>query len=85
MLFQGRFDRARSLQRRQRGLPEEGEEAENEEGLSDQLPIEKPSIREEMERGDLFAMIAAGMISVFLPAAAILAAVIGLCYLLFFH
>ena len=85
MLFQGRLDRARNLQRRQRGLPEEGKEAENEEGLSEELPIEKPSLREEMEKGDLFAMIVAGLLSVFLPAAAVLGLLAGFCYLLFFH
>jgi hypothetical protein len=85
MLFQGRFERARSLQRRLRGLPEDGTEAVNEEDRSGEMPIEKPSIREELEKGDLFAMILAGILSVFLPAAAILAAMIGVCYLLFFH
>ena len=78
MLFQNRFNRARNLQRRQRGLPEEGKEAENEEGLTEEMPIEKPSLSEEMGKGDLFAMILAGFISVFLPAAAVLAVVAGI-------
>ena len=85
MLFQNRFNRARNLQRRQRGLPEEGKEAENEEGLTEEMPIEKPSLSEEMGKGDLFAMILAGFVSAFLPAAAVLAAVAGISYLLFFH
>ena len=81
MLFRGRFDRARSLQRRQRGL---GEEKESGQAAEDYLP-EKPEPRIELERGDLLAMILAALYTVFLPAIGVLALVVGLAWLLFFH
>ena len=81
MLFQKRFDRARSLQRRMRGLTEEEDAVrENEEFLP-----EKPEIKEELEKGDMFAMITAAFLTVFLPAVGVLLLVAGLSYLLFFH
>ena len=82
MLFQSRIDRARRLQRELRGLDKPEDEAEEKEGALEELPIEKPTIRDEMEKGDMAAMLLAGLISVFLPAAAVLAAIVGFCYLL---
>jgi hypothetical protein len=75
MLFQKRLDRARNLQRRQRGLPELGEEnksvSPNEEEL---VEIERPSPADEMEKGDMFALMLSGFLTIFLPAALILTA-----------
>ncbi len=75
MLFQKRLDRARNLQRRQRGLPELGEEnksvSPNEEEL---VEIERPSPADEMEKGDMFALMLSGFLTMFLPAALILTA-----------
>ena len=75
MLFQKRLDRARNLQRRQRGLPELGEEnksvSPNEEEL---VEIERPSPADEMEKGDMFALMFSGFLTIFLPAALILTA-----------
>ena len=82
MLFQGRLDRARRLQRAQRGLSQEGDRA-REPGEADVPGPERPAPREEMEKGDLFAMLLAGLLTVFLPAAGILALVVGLACLLF--
>ena len=80
MLFQHRLDRARDLQRRQRGLDKEpaNEEAED--------LRETPALHEEMEKGDLPAMLLAGFLTVFLPAVAVLGLVVGVACLLFgFH
>ena len=77
MLFQHRLDRARDLQRRQRGLDKEhaNEEAED--------LRETPALHEEMEKGDLPAMLLAGFLTVFLPAVAVLGLVVGVACLLF--
>ena len=77
MLFQHRLDRAREWQRRQRGLDRESGKDEAEE-LG-----ETPALHEEMEKGDLPAMLLAGFLTVFLPAAAVLGLVAGAACLLF--
>ena len=82
MLFQSRIDRARRLQRELRGLDKSEAEADEKEGDPEAIDIEEPTIRDEMEKGDMAAMLLAGLLSVFLPAAAVLAAVVGFCYLL---
>jgi len=78
MLFESRIKRARRLQREQRDLP-----------ADDNVPapdaVERPALREEMERGDLFAMLVAGLYTVFLPAAAVLLLVVCLACAIFFH
>ena len=80
MLFQHRLDRARDLQRRQRGLDKEPAEPEAEDLR------ETPALHEEMEKGDLPAMLLAGFLTVFLPAVAVLGLVVGVACLLFgFH
>ena len=77
MLFQHRLDRARDLQRRQRGLDKEPAELEAEDLR------ETPALHEEMEKGDLPAMLLAGFLTVFLPAVAVLGLVVGAAFLLF--
>ena len=77
MLFQHRLDRARDWQRRQRGLDKEPEELEGEDLR------ETPALHEEMEKGDLPAMLLAGFLTVFLPAVAVLGLVVGVACLLF--
>ena len=77
MLFQHRLDRARDLQRRQRGLDKEPVELEAEDLR------ETPALHEEMEKGDLPAMLLAGFLTVFLPAVAVLGLVVGVACLLF--
>jgi len=78
MLFEGRIKRARRLQREQRDLPED-------ESTPTEDAIERPPLREEMEKGDLFAMLVAGLYTVFVPAAAILLLMVGVAYVIFFH
>ena len=82
MLFQGRLDRARKLQRSLRGLPEKEGGKRAEDG-AEEFAVEEPKLKDEMERGDLFAMLVAALYTVFLPAAGILALVVGIAYLLF--
>lgn len=84
MLFQQRLDRARQLQRQQRGLT--GDE-DRQEGCFDdsgawQEP-ERPDISDELEKHDMLALMLSGMLAVFLPAALILAALALLACLLF--
>jgi hypothetical protein len=75
MLFQKRLDRARNLQRRQRGLPELGEENKSVSPDEEELvEIERPSPADEMEKGDMFALMLSGFLTMFLPAALILTA-----------
>ena len=75
MLFQKRLDRARNLQRRQRGLPELGEETKSVSPDEEELvEIERPSPADEMEKGDMFALMLSGFLTMFLPAALILTA-----------
>ncbi len=75
MLFQKRLDRARNLQRRQRGLPELGEENKSVSPDEEELvEIERPSPADEMEKGDMFALMLSGFLTIFLPAALILTA-----------
>ncbi len=83
MLFQGRFDRARRLQRRQRGL--DAEEGTGEESFEEPFVPERPEERIELERGDLFAMLVAALYTVFLPAFGVLALVVALAWLFFFR
>ena len=81
MLFQSRLDRARKLQRSLRGLPEN--EKQGGKDHAEMPEVDLPSMKDEMEKGDFFAMLVAALYTVFLPAAAILALTVGIAYLLF--
>ncbi len=71
MLFEGRLQRARRVQREATGLDKEEEQERRR-----QQPEEKT------EKGDLFAMLFSAFYMLFLPAIAVLGAVVGLAYLI---
>ena len=71
MLFEGKMQRARRVQREATGLDQEEEQERRR-----QQPDEK------LEKGDLFAMLFSAFFTLFLPAAAVLGAVVGLAYLI---
>ncbi len=58
MLFQKKLDRARELQRERRGLDDEEKNIE----------IERPPLKDEMEKGDMAAMLVSGCFTI-LPVA----------------
>ena len=67
-MFEKRLDRARALQREQRGL------------TGDEKPEEDLSA--QMEKGDMLAMLAASFFTLFLPASLILIALaLFVCFL----
>lgn len=71
MLFQKKFNRARKLQRRKRGLDENSD-----------LP-EKWEEEVKLERGDFFAMLVAAFYTIFLPALLIMGGIILVAMLFF--
>ena len=84
MPFQKKYERARRFQREQMGLPPE-EEACSGEGAGDEsMPeIEQPSIREQMEKGDMGAMFLSAFLTLFLPSVLIIGVIVLLAFLLF--
>ena len=58
MLFQKKLDRARELPRERRGLDDEEKNIE----------IERPPLKDEMEKGDMAAMLVSGCFTI-LPVA----------------
>ncbi len=90
MFFQKRLDRARELQRRQRGLDDESKKENGEEEVlltrKERRQKEKENahtLANETEKGDMFAMYFAAFITVFLPAALILVGIVLLVMLMF--
>lgn len=72
MLFHGRYDRARRVQREASGLDQEEEQKRRE---------EQPE--EKLEKGDMAAMLFSSFFTLFLPAVGVLTAVVLLSMLLF--
>lgn len=72
MLFQGKLQRARRLQRRNRGLDEDPDAP-----VKEEEPV-------ELERGDFFAMLVSSFVMIFLPAIGVLLGIVALTCL-FFH
>jgi hypothetical protein len=71
MLFEGKFQRARRVQREATGLDKEEEQERRR-----QQEEEKP------EKGDWFAMLFSAFYMLFLPAVGILGAIVALAYLI---
>ena len=84
MPFQKKYERARRFQREQMGLSPE-EEACNGEGAGDEsMPeIEQPSIREQMEKGDMGAMLLSAFLTLFLPCILIIGIMVLLAFWIF--
>lgn len=84
MPFQKKYERARRFQREQMGLPPE-EEARRGKGTEDeQMPeIEQPSIREQMEKGDMGAMLLSAFLTLFLPCVLIIGVLVLLAFWIF--
>ena len=78
MMFEKRLERARQLQREQRGLDKE-EVTEDYQGEK----LYEPSIHDEMEKGDMFALMLSGVMTLLPVAALALLVMIGLACLLF--
>jgi hypothetical protein len=77
MMFEKKLERARQVQREQRGLDQK-EQTEDYNGEK----LYEPSIHEEMEKGDMFALMVSGVLTILPVAALALLLVIGLACLL---
>ena len=78
MLFPDKYERARKLQQEklQQQTPQEEYHGEK---------LHEPTIEEEIEKGDMFALIASGLLT-FLPAALLaLLAIVFISWILFMH
>ena len=75
MLFEGKYNRARKLQRERAGLPE-GENMEY-----DGQKFYEPTIAENMEKGDMFSLMVSGVLTILPIALIILLAMVGAGFL----
>ena len=72
MLFENKFERARRVQREATGLDKEEEQERR-----------RQQEKEKLEKGDLFSLLLSAFYSLFLPAVAVLVALVLLVCLLF--
>ena len=78
MMFQGKLERARKLQREQAGLRDEPDYSEyNGEKLYE------PTIEDTMEKGDMFALMVSGVLTILPIAVIALAVTVGVGFLFF--
>lgn len=77
MLFQDKYDRAREYQKKQMGE----QHPEYEEYTGEKLY--EPTVSEQMEKGDMWAMIVAGWITIMPIAIVLLLIIVGISYLFF--
>ena len=78
MLFQSKLDRARKLQREQAGIKDDNEYKDY-----DGEKLYEPSIDETMEKGDMFALMVSGILTILPIAAVALLVTVGIGFLFF--
>lgn len=78
MLFNGRYERARKLQREQAGLKDESEYRDY-----DGEKLYEPTIEDNIEKGDMFALMVSGIITILPIACLALLAVVAAGFLFF--
>lgn len=78
MLFKEKLDRALAWEKEQKITPEDRHDDLAEER-------EEPDLAKEVEKGDMFAMMFAGCVTVFLPCFLVLLLIVGVGLLFFFH
>lgn len=83
MPFQKKFDRARRFQRGQRGLPPEEARSRSDGEEDPALEVEETPISEQMEKGDMGAMLLAAFFTLFLPSMLIIGVMVLIAFLLF--
>ena len=78
MLFNGRYERARKLQREQAGLSDEKEYREY-----DGEKLYEPTIEDNIEKGDMLSLMISGMLTILPIASLALLVVVGVGFLFF--
>ncbi len=78
MLFREKYERARQIQREQRGLDIKEYEEYNGEKLYE------PEMKDMIEKGDMFALMLSGLITI-LPVAALILFILIIISLIFFR
>lgn len=78
MLFNGRYERARKLQREQAGLKDETEYRDY-----DGKKLYEPTIEDNIEKGDMLSLMISGMLTILPIAALALLAVVAAGFLFF--
>ncbi len=78
MLFNGRYERARKIQREQAGLKDETEYRDY-----DGEKLYEPTIEDNIEKGDMLSLMISGMLTILPIAALALLAVVAAGFLFF--